>query len=196
MIGEQNSSSVTSMFSNQNKVSQQPSSTTKNPHVARSQEIPSTLNGPPGLLIGEKNSIKATTKTNDISKADHRMPSTEIERMQPSSTLPESPSTLNGPSGLLIGERNFSHLANPAHQPRNEFLLERGNKQKNRFDEKSNYPARSPVAEEPSTLLNQQPYQSIIFNEEYIPNLERRVIINEQFYKDSVFSRLGSHSKT
>ena len=33
--------------------------------------------------------------------------------MQLASTLPESPSTLNGPSGLLIGERSFSHLTKP-----------------------------------------------------------------------------------
>ena len=66
------------------------------------QSVLSTLNGPPGLLIGERNqamvtpSISSTVKKPSVSSL---------------SEIPEIPSTLNGPPCLLIGERDSSTKA-------------------------------------------------------------------------------------
>ena len=118
------------------------------------------------------------TKTNDISKC---MPSTD-KSTQVANTLPESPSTLSGPSGLLIGERSFSHRIEPAHQSRNELILKLGNNQESRFVEKINYSDRSLVADKTSTLWSQHHQLSVIHNEsDDFPFIsERRIVINDR----------------
>ena len=92
---------MTSKIRNKNKASQ-PSSTAKNSQVSSPSGIPSTLNGPSGLLIGERNSsMVAPTKI----QSNNRHRASSNTRDSRSSSKPSVPSTLNGPPGLLIGER-------------------------------------------------------------------------------------------
>ena len=161
-------------------------------------ESPSTLNGPPGLLIGERNS-SARTSTITRYNSSHQV-SSNTRDSRSSSSISGIPSTLNGPPDLLVGEWNRSHITSSANQPANVFLVQQGDKQKSRVDKNSNQPARSQVAEEPSTLLNQGSQQSKIFskNDEFLPIKGRRIVINDRLAheKDSVFKRLGPKVNT
>ena len=84
------------------------------------QSVLSTLSGPPGLLIGEKNGSvwkKKGSNYDQFSQLGSTNGSLQI------SNHPAIPSTLNGPSGLLIGEGNKSTItstnitSNSRHRP-------------------------------------------------------------------------------
>ena len=110
-----------------------------------------------------------------------------------STSKPSVPSTLNGPSGLLIGERNNENQIRLFQQTTNVSTTQRSNHQ---YHEANSCSAIGESSEQFPVVVAPNRFQSIIFNEEYIPNLERRVIIDEQFYKDSVFNRLGFEVST
>ena len=82
------------------------------------QSILSTLNGPPGLLIGEGNKATVTlTPNNQSSKISQT--SRSISKNPQEVRAQEIPSTLNGPPGLLIGERNMKKSSGQLQSPTN-----------------------------------------------------------------------------
>ena len=108
-------------------------------------------------------------------------------------------SNLSGPPGLLIGEKNRSHLTSSVNQHANTNKFQQGGKQKIRVDVNRNYPARGRVAEELATSLYQSNPQAIIRreNDEFPLISERRIVISDRLHdeKSSVFDRLGPKIK-
>ena len=122
------------MFSDQNKANQQPSSTVKNLQASSLLEVPSTLNGPSGLLIGERNSSKRTS-TITRSNVRHQAKS-NIKGSKPSSK-PYVSSTLNGSSGLLIRERNVEHQPGLLQQTTKVFATQRCSHESSKTNDRS-----------------------------------------------------------
>ena len=98
-----------------------------------------------------------------------------------SSSLSEIPSTLNGPPGLLIGERKITIPTNTSKQMKDLSSAQRRDKQNSRIHENSKPPLII-------KLINQPPIkegrQSVIFDEgeEGLFNIDRRVLIDDEFY--------------
>ena len=106
-------------------------------------------------------------------------------------------STLNGPSGLLIGERNSNQSTYPLKQTKSVSLVKRDEQRIHPSNVSNNYQSTAKIIDRRQIWVSQD-QQSIVFNEsmDFIPNTERRVLIDDQFYRDkgSVFDRLGSNS--
>ena len=139
------------------------------------QSILSTLNEPPGLLIGEQNSLAVTSMFSDQNKANQQ-PSSTVKNLQASSLL-EVPSTLNRPSGLFIGERNDEHQPGRPQQTTNVFATQRGSHESSKTNDRS---ARDIASEQFPALIVQ----------------EQRVIINESFNKESFYKERSNNRET
>ena len=139
-------------------------------------ESPSTLNGPPGLWIGERNSSE---RTSIITRHSNNQQIHSNTRDSRSSSKGGVPSTLNGPPGLLIGEKNLETPSRRLQPPTNMSATQCNDQV---FNSVESLAAINQSSEQFPALVVQEPCQSVLFNEEYAPNpSDRRVIINESF---------------
>ena len=151
------------------------------------QPVLSTLHRPPGLWIGERN---CSERTSAITKYNNRLQVSSNTRDSRPLSKGSVPSTLNGPPGLLIGEKN---LETPSRRLQLSPKMSATQCNSQAFNTIKNRAALNPSSEQFPVLVVQEQCQSVLFNEEYVPNpSNRRVTINDSFYRDSVFNRLGS----
>ena len=160
-------------------------STTKNLQSLSLSEVPSTLNGPPGPLIGEKNRTAIKSRADEVNKSGQQSSTNKTKQLPNSSGIP---STLNGPPDLLIGEKK-STIAMRMSKPSKDLSSSQWR------DEQyiRNHENSKPQA------VTEQSKQSIKFDEgeNGLLNLNRRMLIDDNFHqRSSVFSRLGSQVKT
>ena len=89
-------------------------------------------------------------------------------------------STLNGPSGLLIGERNSNHPEYPPKRTNSVSLIKRHDQRNQPSNVSNNRPSTNKVIEPSIILLTQDQRQSVIVDEECVPTAEELIAEEEE----------------